>query len=338
VIRIIFIFIVLCLLGCTNRREVQPAFYHWKSTLALTDTEVDYLNALKIKRLYVKFFDVFWDASLQMPAPTASLVIQRLPEQEIVPCIFITNQTFKQLTDNQIFTLANRVVLKLEELWLQTQDRALREVQFDCDWTGATRERFFQFLQAIQQQRPAWLLSATIRLHQVRDYKQTGVPPVQRGMLMFYNTGDLESWSEDNSILNLRLAEGYLTSDALQRYPMPLDVALPIFAWGVLFREGRMIRLLNNLQTAQLSDTIRFQLLSPQRFEVRQSTFLDGHYLYAGDRLRLESVRAEQLIHSAHLLRSQLKNQNLTVSFYHLDTATIKYFPHEALDAACKAF
>ncbi len=76
------------------------------------------------------------------------------------------------------------------------------------------------------------VLSATIRLHQVKYFETTGVPPVKSGMLMFYNTGDLENPSEENSILNIETAELYLSG--LEDYPMQLDIVLPLFSWAVV--------------------------------------------------------------------------------------------------------
>ncbi|MBK7871568.1 MAG: hypothetical protein IPJ74_13290 [Saprospiraceae bacterium] len=209
---------------------------------------------------------------------------------------------------------------------------------------------FFQFIENFKAKNAGIQLSATIRLHQIRDYKNTGVPPVDRGMLMFYNTGNVENWSEENSILNIEIAQNYLPTSNFsvgvlryqlptsKVYQMPLDIALPIFAWGVLFRDGRMIRLINNLRAAQLTDTTRFQKMTNNRFEVTKSTYLEGYYLYQGDQIRTETIDTTLLHKAADLIKSKLKNHNLTVAFYHLDTATIKYFPYDVLESVCEKF
>ncbi|MBK8703650.1 MAG: hypothetical protein IPN33_08475 [Saprospiraceae bacterium] len=137
------------------------------------------------------------------------------------------------------------------------------EIQIDCDWTEKTRDSYFYLLKKMREQLEPGncALSATIRLHQVRYFKKTGAPPVDRGMLMFYNMGDVESWEEPNSILNIKKGEPYL--DGAARYPLPLDVALPAFGWGVLFREGRMIRLIYPIDEKVLADTSRFSAGGP---------------------------------------------------------------------------
>lgn len=335
--------VVMVLFACQRERTVQPAFYYWKTHLSLSQMEQAYLDSLNVKKLYAKFFDVEWDAAREMPVPLAEITIGEVGQFTVVPCIFITNRTFQNLPDEKIAWLAERVDEKLRELWQQLPNQRMSEVQFDCDWTASTRERFFQFLENFKAKNAGIQLSATIRLHQLRDYQDTGVPPVDKGMLMFYNTGDLENWQEENSILNLKIAQQYLASVAgrqssIVNYELSVDIALPIFAWGVLFRDGRMIRLINNLRSEQLTDTTRFQKLAGNRFEVIKSTYLDGYYLYKGDQIRTEAIDPMLLVQATDLLQNKLKNNNLTVAFYHLDTTTIKHFPYEVLESVCKKF
>ncbi len=327
--------ILLMLVACREERSVQPAFYHWKTRMELSPVEYAYLDRLGTRRLYVKFFDVEWDATREMPIPVAEVEITDCASYEIVPCVFITNRTFQNLSEDQTPWLAERVAEKLTALWRQIPHQTLCEVQFDCDWTATTRARFFHFLEIFKTRHPEWSVSATIRLHQFRDYVTTGVPPVDRGMLMCYNTGQVENWEEENSILNLAEAQHYLQKS---RYPLPLDVALPVFAWGALFRDGRMIRLINNLRSMELFDTARFFKIANNRFEVRKSTYLNGYYLYEGDQIRTEHTDAQLLREAAQLLSCRIENRQITVSFYHLDTATIKHFSHEALESICKQF
>ncbi|MEZ4901823.1 MAG: hypothetical protein R2822_08725 [Spirosomataceae bacterium] len=50
-----------------------------------------------------------------------------------------------------------------------------KEVQIDCDWTVATKAKYFRLLQQISALLPpSVILSATIRLHQIKFYRTTG--------------------------------------------------------------------------------------------------------------------------------------------------------------------
>jgi len=333
--------LVAFFLCCQEKKDVQSAFYHWKTEFNLSDFEKSYLDSLSVKKLYVKFFDVEWDANKKMPVPLALLEIRKLEswkdgKLEMVPCVFITNRTFQNISEDKIEWFCERVEEKLFEL--KPDNLIFREIQFDCDWTASTRERYFEFLQVFKKKMDASQpkVCATIRLHQFRDFETTGVPPVDRGMLMFYNTGDVESWNEENSILNLEVAEQYLVSG--NQYSVPLDIALPIFSWGVLFREGAMIRLINNLNASDLQDTMRFRKIASNRFESIKNTYLDGYYLYKNDLIRTEAIDTTLLSKTTNLLTTRIKNRNLTLAFYHLDTATIKHFPHEFLEQLTQRF
>lgn len=173
-------------------------------------------------------------------------------------------------------------------------------------------------------------LSATIRLHQLKFFEKTGIPPVDRGMLMFYNMGDLEAWETENSILDPAAGKKYLTPDA--RYPLPLDFALPLFRWGVLFRDGQLFKLINNLGEKDLQDTLRFTPITSGRFLVKKSTYLQGYYLYEDDLIRLESVKTGQLEAAAALLGKMFPPAERTVGFYHLDSGLVRGFPAKNLE------
>ncbi|MEL7021946.1 MAG: hypothetical protein AAGK47_10070, partial [Bacteroidota bacterium] len=168
-----------------------------------------------------------------------------------------------------------------------------------------------------------------IRLHQIKYWQKTGIPPVKKGVLMLYNTGKLEDWESENTILEIAVAKKYLSQ--LTDYKLPLDVALPIFEWGVVYREHRLFKLLHALDAAALRDTSRFTAVGDQRFSVNKSTYLRGHYLYRGDQIRLESVSAETLRESVQLVAPLIHHGDMQLLFYHLDTSTLRRHPATAL-------
>ena len=333
---ILFLFILPSCQKETPPKIIQPAFYHWQTQLKIDSTEASYLEKLQTKRLYVKFFDVDWDANQQQAIPKASLQILKSDARysklkiDIIPTIFITNQTFKQLSNEASDELSARIWDKIQRLMPNTN---FKEIQFDCDWTLSTRIAYFDFLNQFKKQIPATTkLSATIRLHQYRYPEKTGVPDVDRGMLMFYNMGDLGDRNEPNSILNLEKARPYLNNS---KYPIPLDIALPIFQWGVLFREGKMIKLINGLGDKRLIDSSYYKALplvhhdhETHHYKLKKSTYLDGYYLYKGDKIRLESVSVDQLIKASERLKNVINSDTTHLSFYHLDTPILEKYDY----------
>lgn len=312
-----------------------PGFYHWQTALELSSEEFSFLADLKVQKLYVKFFDVDWDAALGEPIPHAQAQIQAdgLSHLQIVPTVFITNQTLRQLPAEAIPLLGQKLCDKILELAEQLPGHSISEIQIDCDWSGQTKASYFKLLESIKAilVPHAIALSVTIRLHQIKFREQTGVPPADRGMLMFYNVGNLEDWQEENSILKMETAQAYLAK--LDQYPLDLDLVLPVFAWGVLFRQGKMIKLINNLRPKDLEDTSRFHKKEDNRFEVIKSTYLDGYYLYQGDLIRTEAISTEVLREAVAVLKKKLPPVSRTLAFYHLDTTTIKHYSHEDLEA-----
>ncbi len=330
------------LISCrkTINQTVTPAFYHWQTELHLTSFEKAYLDSVKAEKLYVKFFDVDWDESRQIPVPLAALQANpaSIPNIEIIPTIFVTNRTLKNLEEPKIELLSSQIFQKIQDIQQQYYFKKFREIQIDCDWTKSTQSQYFQLLQHLKKETtPKNIqLSSTIRLHQVRYFEQTGIPPVDRGMLMCYNVGDLEAWETTNSILIPEEAIPYFSR--LQQYPLPLDLALAVFSWGVIFRESRMIKLINNLQEKDLQDSSRFEKTRDNRYQVLKSTYLKGYYLYKGDMIRLEEIPLESLEKTVKHLKEEWPNNPFTLSFYHLDTTTIKRYSHEALEKICKTF
>ena len=331
-----FAIILLIINACTpKQKNITPAFYHWQTNFNLTPIEKDYLNKFSINKIYAKFFDVDWDTSVNEPLPIAEIILDTtsLESLEIIPTIFITNRSLKNYPIGEMENLGKNILNKIFSI-----KSKVSEIQIDCDWSTTTQKKYFRLLRFLKNELSTKKinLSATIRLHQIKFFDKTGVPPVDRGMLMFYNVDNVKDPNTKNSILDIEVAKQYLYN--FEKYPLELDIALPIFSWGVLFRGGKMIKLMAHLQEQDLGDDTFFTKKNNTHFEVKKSTYLNGKYLYTDDIIRLEKVAFEDLEAAAHLLFPKIKNQNITVSFYHLDTMTIKNYPHEKLQEITQIF
>ncbi|MEM0991575.1 MAG: hypothetical protein AAGI49_01000 [Bacteroidota bacterium] len=326
----------LLLYACqTEKAEQQVAFYHWKTKFQVDSLEQSFLDSLAVQKLYLKFFDVDWNTTYQQTTPSASIVWDAAAwnAMEIVPTVFITNQTFKNITAEQIPQFAEQVQQKLKKL---ADSHTFQEIQIDCDWTQSTREQYFQFLSQLKAYFPRQTLSATIRLHQIKYPEQTGIPPVDRGMLMYYNTGEIGVWESENSIYEAATAVLYI--DALEDYSLDLDVVLALFHWGLVFRDDDLFKIVNNLSEDQLTNTIRFRKIADNRYKVVSNTFLKGHYLYAGDLIRLERIQPKDVQDMAAQLSNRLSKTSRTLAFYHLDATVLKNWAVADLKTALRQF
>lgn len=321
--------------GCRQKtpvRQIERSFYYWKSSFSINDYEQTILDDLKIKKLYIKFFDVAWDAGTNQPRP---LAVINFPNQftpdTIIPAVFITNECMQKMDALQVQETAQKIYALIGRIRQLNRLRVLPEIQMDCDWTTGTRDKYFALLTAIKKLTVAGnqRLSATIRLYQCKYLHKAGVPPVDRGLLMCYNMGNLKNPSTRNSILETQELRKYVAS--LSTYPLPLDVALPVFNWKVLFRNRTYAGLVTGIPTSALMD---HQVIrqSQNRFEFTSDTSLNGYHFKAGDILRDEQVSFEELSESARMLNAKLKTQQLTVVLYHLDSITLSKYPVNDLE------
>ncbi|WP_375446453.1 hypothetical protein [uncultured Fibrella sp.] len=288
------------------------------------------LDSLGVKTVYIRFFDVDWDAAKHTAIPKATVVFQQRPTAglRIVPVVYITNRTVANLTADNVPELARNLTKRISQL-AKNQSIRIDEIQIDCDWTRTTRNTYFGLLKAISGEAKT-PLSATIRLHQVKFAAQTGIPPVARGMLMAYNTGDWKRVDTRNSILDLTDLQAY--TDYLPGYPLPLDIALPLFRWTVVYRNGRFLTLLNNVDAAQVRAVPALkQQTDSSRYVATLDTLALGINLRRGDLLRTEFCSVTNLKAASNLLLTQLPDQKRTFTAYHLDSIVLHPYSHEDL-------
>lgn len=325
--------------GCRNPKPgtgPERAFYYWKSALKLSPYEKAQLDRLKVRTIYIKLFDVVWNADNQtagtaakLTADSASLgALQQAGSAiNIVPVIFITNESLQQTDTAAIDVLAGRIS-SLATMIAGTYHITFSELQFDCDWTAGTREKYFALLHRL---RTAWSqdavkFSATIRLHQVKFITKSGIPPVDKGLLMCYNMGNLRDPAAGNSILDVTELKKYISG--ISTYSLPLDIALPLFDWKVLYRNGQYAGLLQDLPGNMLTDA--FTAHSGNRYQVLKDTLLLGYSLKKGDLIRDEQSDIKELIKAGETIAKQLKNTPNRVALYHLDAVLLsKYSTHE---------
>ena len=216
--------------------------------------------------------------------------------------------------------------------------RAGAEVQFDCDWSISTRAKYFRLLNQIRKELPApTRLSATIRLHQIKFYRTTGIPPVERGMLMYYNMDDWKNIRTENSILDLTVAGRY--ANYISDYPLPLDVVLPIFSWTIAYRNGRPLKFINNLTHKHFQQLKSFKKTTQiNQYIALYDTTVFGFSIRRGDRFRVEESSIENLKISGKTLAQEIQNTKVTFALYHLDSLNFSYYEKDSLQQVFQTF
>lgn len=337
---VLFIPIFWAWSSCADKQqEVIRSFYHWQTTLDLSTEEIQELSSLGVHDLYVKYFDVIWDEEAAQPRPVAKLQTVQVPDElSIHPVIFLTNETLEHLDMDGVNDLAWRMCKLMDQIHTGLSKDPPAIIQIDCDWTESTRDKYFQLLKQMQTYKrfEETIWSATIRLHQYAYPQQTGVPPVDRGLLMFYNMGNIEDPDAAHSIYDPSTAEAYLKQT--DHYPIPLDAGIALFSWGLYFHHRELQQIFYPLYADELLNESLFTQVDDNHFAAAGEGYFRGRFVQPGDTIRIESMSPELGLKSAEQLSHYLHDHPLSVILYHTDPVILQHYTHEELDSVFSAF
>ncbi|WP_405369614.1 hypothetical protein [Nonlabens sp. Asnod2-A12] len=343
-----YIFLILCsaLLFISCKEDVKNegknySFYHWSTNFKPTNKTDQLIKHGGTFKEYVRFFDLVIDQNVDKVYPVATVQFEentRFLATEIVPVIYIRNEVFlhKEGSGNNIQKLALNTADKIKRIQNKhlTGQVAVREIQIDCDWTDSTRDSFFIFLKSLKNQMPGYSISSTLRLHQVKYKDRTGVPPVDKVVLMAYNVGNLGSVEEINSILSNEITAQYL--EELDEYPLPFDVALPLFEWGVLYRDGKLKGLLRDL-TPSLLESAFAKAEKENSYTATSDSYINGIFIYKGDHVRVETITKDKLEELAAMIKEAApSNRDYQTIYYHINTSLTSKFSYDDLSSFAK--
>jgi hypothetical protein len=325
-IRLVLVLVVA--LGCSRDATSPPpqrAFYFWRTTFHLSDSELHALSELHVTRLYVRAFDVTWGdgptftGELQPSTPLP-------PGIEVIPVVFVRTEV---LSHGAIERLARdireHVAARMTALGVTPH-----ELQVDCDWTDKTRDAYFELLRGLRT--PGVALTATIRLHQVKYRERTGVPPIDRGMLMFYNMGKFSADPGARVIFDADAADHYIAR--IHDYPKPLDVALPIWSWITQVRDDRVVDLLQSTDPDELAALDFLRPLAPDRYVATRTAFVHGVLLREGDELQVEITGPAETLAAATMVAAHLApvESSRTVTLFDLSERNLARHATAQLD------
>jgi len=330
--------VLVVLSGCNSHpHQVTRGIYYWKNSFR-TDGYIDQrLKDIQCNNIYLHCFDVDWNAAKAAPGPVA---IVRMPPQQdysftIIPVVFITQPAIRNTGAAQLPALAANISKLLQQLMTTLP---VKEIQIDCDWTGGTRDTYFKLLHLLKEQTffHDKTLSCTIRLHQVKYRLKSGIPPADKGLLMCYNVGNLKKPGDHNSILDAALVKDYLASTAT--YPLPLDVALPLFSWCIQFRGSSMKGILRDVEPTMVTGNPLFRHTSANLYTCTTDTIWQGYAFSRGDLIRVEVPALPDLQTIAAFTAREIKNNPLSVIFFHADSVTLSKYSNDELKAIYNAY
>jgi len=338
---LVFLLLVsLFLCSCNQRHHlVTKGFYYWKTIYKPTSFEVNTLHEMRAQKMYLRLFDVDWDMKAMQTVPVAPIQLPAHVDTSIdyVPVVFITQNVLAQMQEKDAGKLAAQINGFVKSL-SDASGIHPSELQIDCDWTATTKTVYFLLLKELKAQ-PFFkgkTLSCTIRLHQVKYFVSSGIPPVDKGMLMCYSMGDLKKYGNLNSILNVVEADKYLAN--IDKYPLPLDIALPLFQWCVLFHEQQFSGILHDISPVMVINNSLFKQKQGDLYACTRDTVWNGYSLTANDVIRVESVPFNDLVDIAWFTSKRLKEQELNVVFFSCDSITLSKYSTNELETVYNTF
>lgn len=343
----VVLFLLLVQQCSTPDSNNELAFYYWKTQLSFNEQELQLAEKMKVDKFYLRFFDVDWSEMQKQPIPLGGLNInyEAKPPDYFVSCIYITNTVIQKCSNKDLDLLAKRIKKKSEKIAESIDSYAKyaryeydkmpdstvikwNEIQIDCDWTPKTKDKYFYFLEQLKKEMVGKTLSATLRLWQLKYQEKAGIPPVDKVMLMCYSTGNPKEYNIHNSLATYDDIAVYIEG---QTYQLPMDFALPIFHWAVLFRDQKFKGLLRDIDLETVkSDTINFAPIDSNRYYFKSDTVIGNTYIRYGDEIRLESLSKPDMSKLIALLKDgKLKTNESTISFFSWDASYLKNYTDE---------
>ncbi|MFX4282552.1 hypothetical protein ACOL3J_09725 [Aliarcobacter butzleri] len=275
----------------TQTKDIQISFYSWENSF-----EEQNIN----EKLYIKVLDINFSTKLELLKTN----IKETPKN-FIPVIYITNETMK----NVDYSLLSKAILET------LKNYKFDEIQIDCDWSLSTRSNYFNLLEDLKEKLNK-KISATIRLHQIKYYTKTGIPPVDYGVLMYYNMSNIGDFNTKNSILDNEIAKKYHYN--FDVYRLKLKLALPLYSQAIQFREEKAISLFEGVEEKDFNND--FEKLENNRYKVLNSHYFKGRYIYKDDIFRLENSNEQDIKIALKDFLDLSKNRYDEVIFY-----TLKY-------------
>lgn len=328
-------------LACKSEKpNVGRAFYFWKSNqFSLNEKELNCLKQQQIQKLYVKFFDIGPDSVFgAVPVAKTKLNIWSFQndsatmQPQIIPTVYIKNEVLYQLSAAGLDSLAGNTFFLINKYYRNQLSAAAsgdyKEIQLDCDWTEKTKDNYFYLIRKIKEVSKK-SISCTLRLYPFKYRDKMGIPPADKAVLMCYNLISPLAREDANSILSPAELEKYLIRTP--EYPLPLDIALPVFSWMQVYQNNRFAGLINP-KPHELDSILK--PVKPLWFEVTKDRELDNLFLRTGDKLKYEEITAQTLRETIALIKKYVRvTDGQTIILFHLDSNNLDQFDHETLNS-----
>ena len=299
----------------------------------MSPLEESTLKDNQVKKLYIRYFDIDLNLKTKKSFPQSPIRFEENPKNyTIVPVVYIKNKVLLN-QDVDVLDLAKKANNFIKQINTKNQI-SCQEIQIDCDWTLSSRDNYLKFIECFKKI-SGKKLSATIRLHQIKYFQKTKIPNVDKGVLMYYNMGEIAPDSL-NSIYDRNIAKRYLAS--LKKYPLSINIALPFYSWAVHIRNGKVIGLKNKIDIRGFEKDANFILTDHKWLKVKISNYKNGTFYKKDDLLKIECITENDLLEMADDLEENTTTMPAEIIFYDLDEFNIKNYEKDLFEQVIARF
>lgn len=366
------IIVPLIILFPNSQKKPIHSVFLWKNQQNFKESDKKLLDSLKISHFFVRYADIEWNPIYQRSEPIKGVKFNynNIIPENISPVIFITNEVLLHSPPENIYALAkniselyqfrhqelaedfalrkiyetkkiNRYDYKerqnktdsLSQIWIKNNNILL----IDCDWSTSTKKPYFNLLQKLQKLLPNIEIQSSLRLWQYRDYKLAGIPPVDRCLLMCYSTGNPKDANIKNAIVDYRSIQKYITHS---KYPLELDIALPVYSWASIFRNNKFIGILSpfSFENLKMNPKI-YKQQDSTTYILNCDTVMGNTYFRYGDELHYQGVNIKELLQIAEHINKTIKiGKDDKISLFSYNTIYFNQLGHENILKVYRVF
>lgn len=314
--------------SCSEQGKTKNAFLIRNNHVQFDEYRRELLRQTNTNKVYIKIFDVVFNEWQQRPLPlaqvefdTASLKWLKSSGIEIVPVIYINNDLLEKVNPDRINALADRVMMLLKTRLDQFDILNEKTIHIICDWSVLSKEKYFDLLTYFQLL-PFFSdkqISISVRPKQVENSNQYGTPPVKR------------------VIYTLDVQDEKFDPSAIGKYPLPMDISLPLFNDPIVFRNNSAMGAISGIPDSTWQNEKVCQKAGDY-FEVMRDTVVHFHYFKKGDQIEYKFGDTAAPRRIAALIKDQLKSQESTIILNQLDSIKIRQYNASQLKAAFESF
>ncbi|WP_298116773.1 hypothetical protein [Flavobacterium sp.] len=357
---ILFSLVLLSFLSCKKDKKIDviKSFCYWKTDSYFGQEEDSLAKQMKLKHMYVRFFDVDWNPYAEEAQPVATVYNIRITDGlNITPGIFITNDVLLNSSKPQLDVLSERMAIRIKKIIDKYQTEKATALAYkiaDADYERQKGNAFQSRLSTdsiIIAEKPKfekdiqellfdcdWTESSKDNYFYLLEKLKSKFPnykiasTIRLWQYKYYekagippvDKGLLMCYNMTNPTeYNTKNSIG--TSDELadyithDTYPLELDIALPLFSWSVLFRGGEFKGVISEYQEFEKSPTT-FKKTDDNKYTLQDDIQIGKFYARNGDEIKIEKISDEEIEDMIDIITEKVKISNTTkVTFFSFD-------------------